>query len=250
MSRKKVSPVYKFLAAILKAVYPKIEVIGAENIPDEPVIIVGNHCQIHGPIACEFYSTAPRYTWVAGATTHYKDCPSYAYEDFWSQKPKITLPFFKVLSYIVTPLLVLVNSNAQTIPVYRDKRILSTFKNTISALKDGKSIVIFPEHDVKYNNIIYEFQDKFIDVAKLYYKKTGKELSFVPLYIAPKMKKMYYGKPTYFCADAPIEQERERICDYLMNEITDIAVSLPLHTVVPYRNIPKKYYPTNKENIK
>ena len=30
-----------------------------------------------------------------------------------------------------------------------------------------------------------------------------------------------------------------------MNEITDIACNLPEHTVVPYRNIPKKYYPSN-----
>ena len=30
-----------------------------------------------------------------------------------------------------------------------------------------------------------------------------------------------------------------------MQEITDIAASLPLHTVVPYRNIPKRNYPTN-----
>ena len=240
-------PIYKFLAAILKAVYPKITAVGTENIPDEPVIIVGNHCQIHGPIACEFYSPVKRRTWVAGATTSLKDAPSYAYEDFWSQKPTWQLPFFKMVSYIVSPLLVLINSNAQTIPVYRDKRILSTFKRTVSCLENGESIVIFPEHDVKCNNVIYDFQDRFIDVARLYYKKTGKKLCFVPLYIAPKMKKMYYGKGVYFNPEAVTEDERRRICDYLMNEITAIARSLPTHTVVPYRNIPKKYYPTNKE---
>ena len=31
-----------------------------------------------------------------------------------------------------------------------------------------------------------------------------------------------------------------------MDEITAIAESLPEHTVVPYRNIPKKDYPTNR----
>ena len=107
-------------------------------------------------------------------------------------------------------------------------------------------MVIFPEHDVKYNHIIYEFQNKFIDVAKLYYKRTGKELAFVPLYIAPKLKKMYLGKPIHFCASDPIDSERRRICQYLMDEITRMAVSLPEHTVIPYRNIPKKRYPMNK----
>ena len=106
-------------------------------------------------------------------------------------------------------------------------------------------MVIFPEHDVKYNHILYAFQDRFIDVAKLYYRKTGKEVAFVPLYIAPKLKKMYLGKPIRFCAANPMDEERDRIREYLMNEITDIACNLPEHTVIPYRNIPKKYYPSN-----
>ena len=42
-----------------------------------------------------------------------------------------------------------------------------------------------------------------------------------------------------------MEQERSRICNYLMDEITSIACSLPRHTVVPYPNIPKKDYPCN-----
>ena len=96
------------------------------------------------------------------------------------------------------------------------------------------------------NNIVYEFQDKFIDVAKLYYKRSGKALCFVPMYIAPKLKTMYLGKAVRFDPETPIKEERQRICEYLMNEITDIAEALPEHTVVPYKNLPKKLYPKNK----
>ena len=106
--------------------------------------------------------------------------------------------------------------------------------------------MIFPEHDMKHNHIVYDFQDKFIDIAKLYYKKTGKELAFVPMYIAPKLKRLCLGKPARFCATEPMEAERSRICAYLMGEITAIAEALPEHTVVPYRNIPKKDYPGNR----
>ena len=176
---------------------------------------------------------------------HLKDVPSYAFEDFWSQKPRYTHWFYRLLSYIIAPLSVCVFNNANTIGVYRDSRIISTFKETIKKLQDGASVVIFPEHDEKHNNIIYDFQDKFIDVAKLYYKKTGKEVCFVPLYIAPKLRKMYIGKPTRFNSSAPIDEERERIKKYLMEEISEIAYRLPRHTVVPYRNIPKKDYPLN-----
>lgn len=246
MSKKK-PWLFRAIKYLVRLFYPKTEVVGLENIPDEPVIIVGNHTQLHGPIACELYFPDNYYTWCAGQMMKLKEVPRYAYTDFWSQKSKITRPLFKLASYIIAPLSVVVFNNARTIAVYKDNRILSTFRESIAKLQSGNSIVIFPEQDKRYNNIIYDFQEGFVDVARLYYKRTGKELLLVPLYIAPKLKKMYLGKPIKFSADTPIEKERRRICDYLMQEITDIACSLPEHTVIPYRNIPKKYYPTNSK---
>lgn len=238
--------VFKIIRKLVEIFYIKIELIGNENLKDEPLIIVGNHCQIHGPIACELYLPENCYTWCAGEMMKLKEVPPYAYKDFWSQKPKLTRPFYRLLSYLIAPLSVLIFNNARAIPVYRDMRILSTFKSTVKKLSEGKSVVIFPECNEKNNNILYKFQENFIEVAKLYHKKTGKEISFVPLYIAPNLKKMYLGKPTIFCHDSPISEEKKRICEYITQQITEIAQSLPIHTVVPYRNISKRLYPLNK----
>ena len=242
---KRPSRLYKLVKWLIWLFFPKMKVFGKEHLPDGPVIIVANHCQMNGPIACEWYLPGNRYTWCAAQMMKAKEVPAYAFEDFWSQKPKYTHPFYKVLSYLITPISVLVFNNANTIPVYHDNRVLITFKDTVAKLKDGAQIVIFPEHDVKRNHIVYDFQDKFIDVAKLYYKRTGQELTFVPMYITPKLKGMYIGEGTRFSADAPIAEERRRICEYLMDSITAIACDLPEHTVVPYRNIPRRQYPTN-----
>lgn len=245
MQEKQISPAYRVIKWFIKQGYPQMDVSGIENLPDEAAVIVANHAQMNGPIACELYFPGNRYTWCAGQMMHLNDVPAYAYADFWSQKPKYSRWFYKVLSYLIAPLSVCVFNNADTIGVYRDSRIISTFKNTVNKLQEGANIIIFPEHDVKHNHIIYDFQDRFIDVARLYYKRTGKELHFVPMYIAPKLRKMYLGKPIQFRASEPIDSERRRICDYLMEEITEIACHLPEHTVIPYRNIPKKDYPSN-----
>ena len=246
MSGKKTSALFRFIKWCVKIFYPKTQVEGVENLPDEPVIIVGNHCQMNGPIVGELYVPGEPYIWCAGEMMHLKDVPEYAFRDFWSQKPKWTHPGYKLLSYIIAPLSVCVFNNARTIGVYHDTRILSTFKNTVKRLQEGKSVVIFPEHDVKHNHIVYDFQDKFIDIAKLYYKKTGTAIAFVPMYIAPKLKKLCLGKPIRFDPEETMENERSRICNYLMEEITALAERLPEHTVIPYRNIPKKYYPSNR----
>lgn len=248
MSEKKKPPLlFRLLKGLVRLFYPKMDVVGAENLSDEPVVIVGNHTQIHGPIACELFFPDNCYTWCAGQMMKLKEVPAYAYEDFWSQKPRYIRPLFKIISYIIAPLSVLVFNNARTIAVYKDNRIISTLRESISKLQNKNSVVIFPEYDKIYNNIIYDFQEGFVDVARLYYKRTGKELSFVPLYISPKLKKLCLGTPIKFSANTPIAEERRRICDYLMKEITDIARSLPEHTVIPYRNVSKKLYPKNTQ---
>lgn len=243
----KTYPLFRIIKWLIKVCYPKITIEGLHNLPDTPSVIVANHSQMHGPIAGEIYFPKNSMIWCAGQMMHLKDVPKYAFEDFWSQKPKYTHPFYKLLSYIIAPLSVVIFKNARTIGVYHDTRILSTFKATIKMLQQGKHIVIFPEHNKTYNNIIYDFQDKYIDIAKLYFKKTGKKLNFVPMYIAPKLKKVYIGKPIKYKGDAPISEERREITQYLMREITNIARDLPRHKVIPYRNIPKKHYPYNKE---
>lgn len=243
--KTKTNWLFRIIKYVVGICYPKMEVVGMEHIPKAPVVIVGNHTQMHGPIACELFLPENCITWCAGEMMHMKEVPAYAYQDFWSQKPKYLRPFFKIASYIIAPLSIVVFNNARTIAVYKDARLLNTFRETTATLLEGKNVVIFPEHDVKHNHIIYDFQEGFVDAARLYYKKTGKEISFVPLYIAPNLKKMCFGKPITFCAENKNAEERRRVCDYLMQEITMMAESLPYHTVVPYRNIPKKLYPTN-----
>ena len=237
---------YRIIKGIIRLCYPKIEVYGTEHLSGEPMIFVGNHCKMNGPISCELYFPMKRYTWCAGEMMHLKEVPDYAYQDFWAEKPVGIRWFYRLLSYVIAPLSVCVFNHADTIGVYHDTRIIGTFKNTVQRLTEGAGIVIFPEHNVPYNHILWEFQNRFVDVAKLYYKKTGKEIAFVPLYIAPSLHRMVLGKPIRFCAANPIEEERKRICSYLMEEITQIACKLPLHTVIPYPNIPRKAYPVNR----
>lgn len=218
---------------------------GLENWPSEPCILVGNHCQMNGPIVAELYIPGKRSIWCAGQMMHLKDVPAYAYQDFWSGKPRGTRWLYHILSYLIAPLSVCVFNRAHTIGVYRDARIASTFKKTVAALEDGANVVIFPEHLTPHNHIVYDFQDKFIDVARLYYKRTGKALAFVPMYIAPRLRKAVFGQPVYFDPETPKAQERTRVAEALMDRITALAESLPPHTVVPYANIPKKSYPKN-----
>lgn len=238
--------VYKFIRFWVRFFYPKISVYGEENLPEGPTVAVGNHAQMNAPISCQLYFPGKFKIWTAGEMTKLREVPSYAYRDFWSQKPSYVKWFYKGLSYVVAPISVCIFGSADCIPVYHDSRIITTFKESISALHDGAKLIILPEHDVPYNNIVCEFQDHFIDLARMYHKKYKEEVNFVPMYIAPTLKSMYLGLPLKYNSEATAEYERKRICSYLMEEISDIARNLPEHTVVPYPNISKSEYPSNK----
>lgn len=78
MQDKKTSILYKIIKRFVKVFYPKMQVEGVENLPDEPVIIVGNHCQMNCPIVGELYVPNKPYIWCAGEMMHLKDVPAYA----------------------------------------------------------------------------------------------------------------------------------------------------------------------------
>lgn len=236
---------YRLIWNTLNIFYPRYEFENEELIPGEACIFVGNHSQAHGPLVSELRMKQEHITWCVGQILNRKEAAEYCYTDFWSGKPAYIRPFFRLLSRIIAGPISFVLSNANTLPVYHDSRVVSTLRTAVNGLSAGKSMVIFPEHYVGYNHFLCDFQRGFVDTARLYYKRTGKCLKFVPMYIAPKLRKVYYGSPVeYNPANSP-EQERERICICLMEEISRIALSLPLHTVVPYPNIPRRNYPQN-----
>ncbi len=245
MDDKKTSLIYRVLRYFIRLFSPKYTLLGTEHLPAEPCVIVGNHSQMFGPIAGELYTPGKHDVWCAGEMMVWKEVPAYAYRDFWSGKPRAVRWFYKLLSYAITPLAVCLFNNAHTVAVYHDTRLISTYRRSIERLEAGSSIVIFPEKNEKYNNILYAFQDKYVDLARFYYKRTGLALAFVPLYVCPKRAELHFGEAIRFDPAAPIAQERDRICAYLADAITEIASSLPEHTVVPYRNIRKRDYPKN-----
>ena len=236
--------IFRKLAAIF--VLPAISIEGIENLPDGPAIVVGNHSQAYGPVAAELYFPRAHYTWCISEMMEKDKVADYAYQDFWSKKPVLLRPFFKLLSHILPTISEIVFTNAATIPVYRDKRIMKTFQLSCDRLKENAAVVIFPEEYTEYNNIVHQFQRGFVHVAKYYYRQTKESVPFVPMYVCPRLKKLVFGEPIWYSPDNSSADEAERICTYLQDSISEIAYKMPKHRVVPYPNVSKKYYPLNE----
>ena len=123
MQDKKTTFIYRIIRWFVWLFSPKFRTVGLEKLPDEACIIVGNHSQMYGPIAAEIFLPGRHEIWCAGQMMHRDEVAAYAFEDFWSFKPRWTHGFFRLLSRLITPLSVCVFNNAHTIPVYHGRRV-------------------------------------------------------------------------------------------------------------------------------
>ena len=246
-SNEKKPLLYRLIVRTVRRVTPKYQLFGTENLPPEPCVIVGNHAQAYGPLAAELYMPRPHATWCVGEMMNRKEVPAYAFKDFWSMKPRALHWFYRMASHLIARPASFALSNANTIPVWHDSRVMTTFRKSVEQLNAGADIVLFPEKNEPYNGILWQFQEHFTDLAKIHYRKAGTAVCFVPVYTAPRLKGIYFGNPVRYNPDAPDGEERRRVCTAMMEGVTALAAALPPHTVIPYPNIPKGSYPLNTD---
>ena len=235
--------IYRAACAVVRRLFPEPEFSGLEHLSgDRAHIIVGNHAQAYGPCYMELYLPCERAIWCAAEMMHVKELPGYAFRDFWSKKPRWCRWFYRLLPFVCAPVAVAVLKHAHAIGVYRDNRVLSTMRESLKRMKEGANIVIFPEHEVFYNGIVWEFQEGFVNLATLYARQTGRAVDFVPMYTAPRLRRVCLGEPVAFDPAADPKAESHRVCRALMDAVTDLALALPHHVAVPYPNLPKRSY--------
>lgn len=239
--------IYKICRFFAEAVYRGTRIEGVEKLKEKNTIIVANHAQLNGPMIGELFLPEDCYIWANGQMFKRGEVADYAMEDFFPYKKRWLRPLCRLASHLLSFLLPSIMSGARAIPVYRDARIVSTFKTTMKHLKDGDNILIFPECHERDNNILNKFQENFIDIARLYHRRCGVELNFLPMYIAPEMKLSVIGEGIRYNSENEPEAERHRISSYLSSEITRMGRELPSHTVIPFDNLNRKQYITNKD---
>ena len=209
------------------------KVKGKKNIKktDEARIFISNHLEIYGPTL--IYLRLPvrkkRYwiidkimdketverqmRWGIDNENNYKWAPK------WLKNIAV-----KVLKNFVVYVL---KVRVKGISVSRDneREIIKTFKTSVDALNKKQNLCIFPEVSYQEKGIGDVFPT-FAVFAKYFYKKTGKKISYYPVYIDKANKQMNIGnKITY---DPDNENSVDEIVNYVCKTINDFAESAPL----------------------
>ena len=187
-------------------------------------IILSNHEGTDAPMSLEIYCNAPLRMWGAhemnsGLIKMYK----YQTRVYYHEKKHWNLHLARLFCLIASPLTNLFYKGLDLISTYKDGRFIKTIRESVSAIKEGDNIVIYPEDSKNgYLPELEGFFGGFVVLAETC-KKQGID---VPIYVT------YFKKSELtYIVDAPVMyseltkngESREEVALKLLNRCNELG---------------------------
>ena len=195
---------------------------GKKNLKkdDEARVFVANHYEIYGPFIMFMRFPFRFRPWVIDKMCESKSIEQQMSIGFYNNYKWLPKWFKVILVKIAKRLVLFVIQFARPIPVSRDnpRSNIKTLQTSVEALNKKNSLVIFPELcSVKEG--VGEFMSGFEHIGKYYYQKTGKKISFYPVFVSKKKNSIYIEQPIVFDPENDANQEKSRIVNGLHDAI-------------------------------
>ena len=195
---------------------------------DNPIVFLGNHAEIYGPIASALCFPVPVRFWVISRMMFKaRDVRNYLYENTFSKKTFLPVFVRKMLARILGWLSVNVMSSLRAIAVYRESpmKLRQTIRESIDALADGENLMIFPEHpEGKYvKGGVSELSPGFLMLAEAWWKKSGKRLRMMPVYANREKRTFTFGEEIRYIPENGYADEQERILKAVYEQLVSLS---------------------------
>ena len=216
--RKKENIVTGIVIGILRP-FNRHKMVNLEHVktdPDNPLVFLGNHAEIYGPIASALCFPVPVRFWVISKMMFRKqDVRAYLYENTFSKKTFLPVFVRKIIARNLGWVSVNVMNSLRAIAVYRDSpmKLRQTLRESVEALEHGENLMIFPEHpEGKYEKGgVSEFSPGFLMLAEAWWKKSGKKLRILPVYANREARTFTFGDEIVYEPENGFAAEQERV---------------------------------------
>ncbi len=190
---------------------------GKENVKDLPGIFVFNHREVYGPIAAIVFLPYDIRPWILYQMINKAEITEHMYSGTFSRIKWLPPALRRWIPKALSPIIVWALGSFDPIPVYRGAQmnVVKTFMLSIECLAAGDSILLFPENpEHTYGKKVSDFYEGFAHLGRLYHKKTGKRLTFYPVYASSKRRELRIGEGVMY-DPAGGDMERTRIVETL-----------------------------------
>ena len=185
---------------------------------DKGSIILSNHVGTDGPLTLELYCDKPIRFWGAsemnsGLISTYK----YLSRVYYHQKKHWNLHLARLFCIIGAPVSNLFYKGLNLISTYRDARFRHTLRESLAALEQNESVVVFPEDATNgYKAELEGFFCGFVMLAEVAARR-GMDLPIYVTYFKKKDLQYIVDAPIYYSELARGGATRAEIADRLLH---------------------------------
>ncbi len=188
-------------------------------------LILSNHEGTDAPMSLEMYLDKPMRMWGAhemnsGLVKMYK----YQTRVYFHEKKHWNLHLARLFCLIASPLTNLFYKGFNLISTYRDARFVKTMKESLETIKNGESVVVYPEDSKKgYLAQLEGFFAGFAVFAEHALKK-GVDIPIVVSYFRKNQKIFVFDKPQKYSELLVEHGNKEKVVEYLLNRCNQLGV--------------------------
>lgn len=197
-------------------------------------VILSNHEGTDAPMSLELYCDKPIRMWGAhemnsGLVKMYK----YQTRVYYHEKKHWNLHLARLFCLLASPLTNLFYKGLNLISTYHDGRFFNTLRQSVTALKNGENIVIFPENSS--NGYLEELEGFYMGFTALCTQCAKKGMD-VPIYVTYFRKKdlLYIvDKPILYSQLIKNGETKEEVAERLLkrcNELGKMEFDIPADT--------------------
>ncbi len=188
-------------------------------------LILSNHEGTDAPMSLEMYLDKPMRMWGAhemnsGLIKMYK----YQTRVYYHEKKHWNLHLARLFCLLASPLTNLFYKGFNLISTYRDARFIKTMRESLDAVKNGESIVVYPEDSAKgYLAQLEGFFAGFAVFAE-HALKRGIDLPIVVSYFRKEQKIFVFDKPIKYSSLIAEYGNKQKVIEYLLNRCNELGV--------------------------
>ncbi len=221
---KKGKPWFRFMKKLMRSRYkePRFIFLGEEF--KDGSLILSNHEGTDSPMSLEMYLDKPFRLWGtyemnSGLVKMYK----YQTRVYYHEKKHWNLFLARLFCLLASPLTNLFYKGLNLISTYRDGRFMKTMKESLSAVQEGNSIVVFPEDST--NGYLPELEGFFAGFAVFaeYCLKKGVDIPIVVSYFKKQERIYIFDKPVNYSTLLKECGDRENVIQRLLKRCNELG---------------------------
>ncbi|KGR89920.1 glycerol acyltransferase [Ureibacillus massiliensis 4400831 = CIP 108448 = CCUG 49529] len=224
MKSKFYGPFVRMIKKTVRMVTPTYSIIDFK-VFDDPVVYISHHQNMFGPFHALLWSPIHIHPWVLHVFSDRKECYKQYSEYTFSERAGMNKTIAKLIAYPLSFFITNLINSLRSISVNRGSRkIIQTFKESVTVLQKGEDIIIFPDIDYadasSKTKALYE---GFLLIDKFYFKSTGKHIAFVPLYVSKNKKTLITSEPIYFQDGQDFDQQKSKVLEKIQASLNQMA---------------------------